>query len=400
MKKKILRLTVRIVLSILILSLGIIAALVIGEARGLALADLANAPIQAWSATAQGDILYANLGGDLQPTGIYRSDDSGQTWQMVSSGPDQSVRILAVHPTNGRMLYAGTTGGPEAITDSLWRSDDGGRSWHKFNLNLPASPAGVIPTITALAVDPHQPEALFVGTAGQGIYRLDERRPGYELLGGISLYNAQVKSLAVGPDSRVYALASEGLFALDGDSGQKLDALPETPVSLATAASDPQILYVGGPSGGAYRSSDGGQTWQSISNGLGLTPGAALRVTALAVDEQDARHVVASTAYGLGSRLAGGGIYESRDGGQQWAKLGDTAGLVTRLLINERGVYAATASGLARYGTLTEPAPVVPWLDLGRLAYPTGAQLLILVSVIGLMGLILSSWLERVTERL
>jgi photosystem II stability/assembly factor-like uncharacterized protein len=284
-----------------------------------------------------------------------------------------------------------------AITNSLWRSDDGGRSWHKFNLNLPASPAGVIPAVTALAVDPQQPETLYVGTAGQGVYRFDERRLGYELLGGVSLYNGHVKGLAVGPDSRVYVLTNEGLFALGGDSWQKLDVLPETAVSLAVAASDPETLYAGGPSGGVYRSSDGGQTWHSISNGLGLTPGAALRVTALAVDEQDAQHVVASTAYGLGSRLAGGGIYESRDGGHRWTKLDDTEGLVTRLLINERGIYATTPRGLIYYGEPIEPAPVIPWLDLGRLAHPTGTQLFILVFAIGLTGLVLSSWLERVT---
>jgi hypothetical protein len=106
-----------------------------------------------------------------------------------------------------------------------------------------------------------------------------------------------------------------------------------------------------------------------------------------------------STAYGLGSRLAGGGIYESRDGGHRWTKLVDIEGLVTRLLINERGVYAATADGLAHYGGPTELAPVVPWLDLGRLANPTGIQLFILVLAIGLTGLVLSSWLERGIER-
>lgn len=399
MKKRVLSLIIRIVLSILILSLGVIAAWIVGESRGLALADLSDAPVQTLSATAQGDTLYANLNEGSQPAGIYRSDDSGHTWRMISSGPDRLVETLAVHPTNDRVLYAGTSGGPMAITDSLWRSDDGGRSWRKFNLDLPASPAGVIPAVTALAVDPQQPEALYVGTAGQGVYRFDERRLGYELLGGVSLYNAQVKGLAMGSDSRVYALTNEGLFALDGDNWQKLDALPEMAVSLVVAASDPRTIYAGGPSGGAYRSSDGGQTWQSISNGLGLTPGAALRVTALAIDEHDGQHVVASTAYGLGSRLAGGGIYESHDGGRRWTKLGDTEDLVTRLIINERGVYVATADGLAHYSGPTEPAPLVPWFDLGRLANPTGIQLFILVLAIGLTGLVLSSWLERVIER-
>jgi hypothetical protein len=70
LKKRVLSLIVRIALAILILSLGAIAALLGGESRGLALTDLSNAPVQAVSATAQGDIFYAKLGGDSQPAGI------------------------------------------------------------------------------------------------------------------------------------------------------------------------------------------------------------------------------------------------------------------------------------------------------------------------------------------
>ena len=106
MKKRVLSLIVRIVLSILILSLGAIAALVVGESRGLALAGLSDAPVQALSATARGDILYTKLGDGLPSGGIYRSDDSGHTWQMVSSGPGRPVEAMAVHPTNDRVLYA------------------------------------------------------------------------------------------------------------------------------------------------------------------------------------------------------------------------------------------------------------------------------------------------------
>ena len=139
MKKiRVLNLVVRIVLFTLILSVGTLAALVTGESKGLALSDLSGGSVRAMAMGTQGHVVYAGLIGGHQPTGIYRSDDNGSTWQVVSSGPGVAVNALAVHPTNNAVLYAGTAGGPAATTDSLWRSDNGGQTWHRFVLE----PAG------------------------------------------------------------------------------------------------------------------------------------------------------------------------------------------------------------------------------------------------------------------
>ena len=162
MKKiRALNLIVRIGLFTLILSLGTMAALVTGETQGLALADMSSASVRAVATDVSGEVLYAGLVGGPQPTGIYRSEDNGRTWQMVSSGPGVAVNALAVHPANDAVLYAGTSGGPAATTYSLWRSVNGGQSWHSFTLGLPADAYGMIPTVTALAIDPNQPEMLY-----------------------------------------------------------------------------------------------------------------------------------------------------------------------------------------------------------------------------------------------
>jgi len=258
----------------------------------------------------------------------------------------------------------------------------------------------MIPTVTALATDRNQPGVLYVGTDGQGVYRFDEGRNSYELVGGIALYNAHVTGLVAGPDSRLYALTSDGLFATDGNAWQKLDTLPELAVSLAVAPSDPQILYGGGSSTGAFRSTDGGRTWEQRGSGLDMIPGAALRVTAIAVDEQDPNRVVLGTAYGLGSQLARGGVYESRNAGANWVKLADADNVVTSLTLHQDVVYAATSSGLARYGATAAPAPVnLPAPDLDKLADPTGVQVLILVLTLALAGLVLVGRAEWIPGR-
>jgi photosystem II stability/assembly factor-like uncharacterized protein len=399
---RILNLIARIGLCTLVLILGTMVAMLMGETEGLALADLSGASVHAVAASAHSDVLYAGLTGGSQLTGIYRSEDNGRTWQLVSSGPGPAINALAVHPVSDAVIYAGTAGGPAATTDSLWRSDDGGQTWHRFTMMLPADPDGELLAVSALAVDPDEPGVLYVGTDGHGVYRIsdDNGDNSYKLVGGISLYYAHVNSVVVGPDNWLYALTDEGLFATGGNVWQELSP-PEWAVSLAVAPDDSQTLYVGCVSTGAYRTTDGGQTWESINNGLEMIPGAALRVTALAVDEEDSNHIVAATAYGVGEvavQLVPWGIYESHDAGRSWTQLAGADEVVTQLTINQGVISAAMANGLARYGEPVRPAPAIAFPDLCSLTSPNGIQVLILILTIGLAGLALVGrieWMRR-----
>lgn len=374
---------------LIILVVGTLATLVVGEVEGLARADLSNAPVRAMTATANNEVMYATLTDAARP-GIYRSQNNGRAWERVGAGPGVALNTLAVHPVNQRVLYAGAAGGPVATSNNLWRSDDGGQTWHKFFLSLPGNVDGLIPAVTALAVDPYQPESLYVGTEGQGVYKFDvgQEGIGYELVGGVSLHNANVTKLVVGPDSEVYALTPEGLYTSRGnDDWQKLDTAPEYPISLAVAPTDADTIYAGVPSSGAYRSTDGGRTWENIADGLGLVPGAALRVTALTVDEADSWHVAAATAYGIGKQIAGGGIYESKDGGSSWAKLGDTDRIINELTFDDGTIHATSDEGLVRYNTPDKPAPAIPFLD--SFTQFSGLQLFMLALTTGLGALAL-----------
>jgi hypothetical protein len=120
---RVLRSLIRIGLFASILALGTAGALVAGETEGMALVGLSGASVQSVAASSQGDVMYAALTGGPQPAGIYRTDDSGRTWRVVSSGPGVAVNALAVHPIHDAVVYAGTAGGPAATAYSLWRSE-------------------------------------------------------------------------------------------------------------------------------------------------------------------------------------------------------------------------------------------------------------------------------------
>ncbi len=400
------RLLLRFVLFAVILTLGTAGALVAGETQGLALESVSGVSVRAVANGADGRVSYAALTGGPQPAGVYRSEDGGLSWKVVSSGPGNAINALSVHPLDADTLYAGTAGGAFETSASLWRSDNGGQTWHRFTMGLPADSFGQVPAVTALAMDTTRPDVLYVGTDGQGVYRFEVGRNGYEsyeLVGGVSLYKAQVRGLVAAPNGRLYALTSEGAFYSDGGAWQQLQAVPEMPVSLAVSAANPNVLYVGGTSTGVYRSLDGGRSWESVATGMRVVPGAALRVTALSVDQSDPAHVVAASAFGLGGRLVGDAIYESHNAGDSWEKAADAQGLVTQLTMDRGVTYAVSGTGLARYGEPASGSPQVlarPW-RWEALINPTGAQVLILVLTVALAGLVLSwrkDWLVRRCE--
>jgi hypothetical protein len=152
-----------------------------------------------------------------------------------------------------------------------------------------------------------------------------------------------------------------------------------------------------------FRSLDGGQSWQPAGAGIAVLPGAALRVTALAVDKDNPNHVVAATALGLGGRLVGDAVYESQNAGEAWTKSAEVQGLISQVTIDQGVIYAASASGLRRYGEqASRPGPVigVP-LRWTALSNPTGIQVLILVLTVAVAAVALAwrkEWLMRRRE--
>jgi photosystem II stability/assembly factor-like uncharacterized protein len=388
-----------------VLIIGLVATLLLGETKGLALADLSHASVASLTTGSDQASLYAVLDGNSQPAGVYRSDDEGQSWQRVNADPGLALNVLTVNPEDTSVLYGGAAGGPMESTHSLWRSEDGGENWQEFPLNLPANPAGQIPAVTALTMAKEQPEVLYVGTDGQGVYRyeLGTDKPGYSLVGDVALHDAHVYEVISGINQQVYAVTNSGLFVTQNDTWQALTSVPEIPVSLAIASGDPQTLYAGGPSSGIYRSMDAGQTWVKVGGDWWDVPGAALRGSALTVDEQNADHVVAATAYQVGSKLVGGQIYETHDAGQTWVKVADANGVVQELVIDDGAIYAVADNGMVRYGPASDTVPVISPTDLRSLRSPSISQALILILTLVLAGLVLlggTRWWSHRNSRL
>lgn len=395
-----LNLLLRIGLFALILCLGTGAALVVGETRSLALADLSEASIGAVSEATSDGTLYTALVGDQQ--GIYRSEDNGYSWQRVGSAPAADISALAVNPLRSSLLYAGTTGQAGDSNRGLLVSDNGGRSWSYTKFALPVDTSGQVPDVSALTISPTQPGVVYIGTEGQGLYRFYNQTGQFEKIGGDSLAQLYVKDIITAPDGQLYAVATEGLLEIDGSRFQKIDTLPVNAISLVVDPTNPKTLYAGTVGYGAYRSDDGGQTWTSMNEGLGWQPGILSWAPAITIDPADSTHLALATGIGVGSEIVSDGIFESFDSGQSWTKVAQSDSLVEHLTIKDGGIYATTAQGLTRYGDLLPAPATTVWSRLASLTHPTGVQALIMLLTLLFAGWILIArltWMPAWTHK-
>jgi photosystem II stability/assembly factor-like uncharacterized protein len=284
--------------------------------------------------------------------GVWKSTDYGQSWHPIFDGEDtQSIGAIAVAPSDSNVVYVGSGEGlhrPDlSVGDGIYRSDDAGRTWTHLGLREGEQ-------IPALAVDPTNPRRLFAAVLGhpygpsaeRGIFRSedggrtwkkvlykDERTGGSDVV--IDPRNPQIvyaslwqETLGPWEDANSYAGTNGGLFKSTdgGNSWKKLtNGLPAdlVQINVAIAASDPQRLYAtlstmheGGYATakglGVYRSDDAGASWRKITD----DPRPAMKIGGgdLPVPVVDPQNpdVVYSTSIVT---------CESKDGGKTWISL-------------------------------------------------------------------------------
>jgi photosystem II stability/assembly factor-like uncharacterized protein len=234
------------------------------------------------SVDARDSVIYRAGGWDRR---LYRSVDNGESWQQFGSGLTSEVGDLTQilpHPgdsrtlwllTEGSQLYQssddGATFSPVEGIENVWQSillahpagqqlyfianhafyhsEDGGESWRRAGY-----PDGYF---LAGAVDPSNPDVLYLGSTHKGLFR-----------------------------------STNG-----GQSWSKLPALPAASINdIAIDPTDSQTLYAATDKG-AFISRDGGDAWTPLQSGLGPNP----IVYSVAVDPNDSSHVFAVTPDGV-----------------------------------------------------------------------------------------------------
>lgn len=227
--------------------------------------------------------------------GVWSSPDGGRSWQHLWHD-QQSLNIgaLAVDPHHPDVIYCGT-GEANLSADShpgvgLFRSLDAGQTWQQI---ATADTAGGLPRrIGALAVDPFRREHLLAGglTHGDG--------------GGTGLF---VSADAGVTWARVPVIGTNAYRCHDVRFHPRTAGLVYATISAQ------------GMNNGIWRSADGGATWQQLRTGL-PSPDLALRTSlALAPSAPEVVYALMSTG-GRPSRVLG--VFRSSDGGDTWESIG------------------------------------------------------------------------------
>ena len=226
------------------------------------------------------DIVYvAALGhpyGDNEERGVFRSRDGGANWERVLfRSPRAGAADLVIDRTNPEVLYATLWqvyrkawkmwgGGPDS---GLFRSDDGGDTWVELTANpgMPEAPIGKI----GVTVSPANPDRVWaiVEAAEGGVFRSDDRGATWQLVNDErklrqrAFYYSRIYADPVDPDT-VYALNTGFYKSFDG--GETFDHVIRPPHGdqhdLWIDPNDP-LRMCNANDGGGNVSVNGGETW-------------------------------------------------------------------------------------------------------------------------------------------
>ena len=226
--------------------------------------------------------------------GVWKTTDAGRTWNPIfDDQPTGSIGWIAVAPSNPDIIYVGSGEGlprPDlSVGDGIYKSTDAGRTWTRLGLRNGQQ-------IPKIAVDPRNPDRLFVAVLGHPYGPNEERGIFRSIDGGRTFQKV--------------------LYKDENTGGKDVDIDPFNPnIVYATMWETRQGPWEnaawGGTNGGIFKSTDGGNTWKMLTKGLpdGVT---------------EAELAIApSNPWRLYATLSAGGtgyIYRSDDAGETWTR--------------------------------------------------------------------------------
>lgn len=235
--------------------------------------------------------------------GVWRSTDYGSNWEPIFDAESTgSIGAIAVAPSNSNIIYVGSGAGiirPDlAMGNGVYRSADAGKTWTHLGLRDSRM-------IAQIDVDPKNPDRLFVAALGHPYGPNTERGIFRSTDGGKTFQKV--------------------LYRDEYTSGNDVRIDPTNPNVVYAALWQQQESFIegksfGGTNGGIFKSTDGGTTWQPLTNGL---PQNFVEAN-LAVSRSNPKVVyamVASRSTTPATGFGGGGtvsFYKSTDAGEHW----------------------------------------------------------------------------------
>jgi photosystem II stability/assembly factor-like uncharacterized protein len=256
---------------------------------------------------------FANSGTcfSARQSGLYRSDDGGETWNSVYGSltldaplVTTSVVLSPAFPQDG-LVFAGTNGG-------ILRSLNGGKSWEVAILRTPS------PLVSALAISPDfaSDKTLFAGTMEDGVFRSTDQGTEW-VFWNFGLYDPNILCLVASPDYKtdknLFAGTENAIFRSQNsahswrETGFPLDRGPILSLAISPAFTTDGTLFAGTDAYGLFCTKDRGKTWQHLP-GLDVT--GSINAILISPEYPGKAEILA---------LAEGRLFISRDDGLTWS---------------------------------------------------------------------------------
>jgi photosystem II stability/assembly factor-like uncharacterized protein len=235
------------------------------------------------------------------PGVMFRSDDSGENWEVVESLLNEPTRerwqpgaggmcthSIQLDPADDKVMYIGISAA------GVFRSEDGGESWTPKNKGTAADfmPDDPFPElgqcVHKLLLHPGQDGRLWQQNHC-GVYRTDDRGENWERLEGNGL-----------PSGFGFPIALD-------------HRKPDTAFVVPEIGAENRVT----PDGrlGVYRTDDGGKSWELASKGLPDQAWVSVKREAMASDRLDPPGIYLGTQ--------SGSIFVSPDAGEEWIEAAD-----------------------------------------------------------------------------
>ncbi len=229
--------------------------------------------------------------------GVWKTTDAGRTWNPIfDAQATGSIGAVEIAPSDPTILYVGSGEGlqrPDLSTgDGMYRSKDAGQTWTHLGLRDGQQ-------IARIAIDPRNPDRLFVAVLGHPYGPNDERGLYRSLNGGQTF-------------ERV-------LFKDENTGGADVVLSPDDPNTvyavLWEARQGPwENAAWSGPNSGLFKSTDGGATWTQLAGGLPTTADGLGRL-GIGISPSNPKRIYVTATAGAKS-----GLYRSDDAGATWTR--------------------------------------------------------------------------------
>lgn len=296
-------------------------------------------------------------------SGVFLSRDGGEGWTRVTpkGHPDlRNIESLAFDPTDSRVIYAGTW-------HLVWKTLDGGAAWVPVH-------RGMIDDsdVMTLTVDPWHPQTIY-STACTGIYRSTEGAAEWTKLGDIPFSSRRTRAFSLGGDDATLLLAgtTEGLWTSEDNGDTWWRATPKDLVVNALIVQPDGTILLGTEGAGVLRSSDRGRTWIASNTGF-----SERFVSKLLFDAPGRRLLVA-----VWGTPRYGGVFVSPGVRGPWVRLGNglSERQVLSLALLGDTIFAGTDDGIYTWAPAAKAWTRLPTRLDGQEQHPRVTELLAIV---------------------